>query len=540
MTSMARKYKTNGSGNCDSQYQRQADTDHLKRLMRRDIAAFYNALSGTGRRILANLIQSAPTVDKPYPFVISSLQHTAKCSKLSVLRTFPKGEKAGLLQREIHKSGRRHGTIITLYKERSEHFLNLYKQEYGLLLDTDHNRYQQGDTNADRYQLNFGNRQPRNSKQANQSLNISNNTDALFSRLSDQGKRVFGIISTIAEQNEQDEISLVIQSIARDAACSEVTARRVIKQGHEAGIYVKRTHERGPRFGIILKLNKNHMARVQELLKNFPAKAVINTDQYPSGVTKHDRYHERNDTSQDTNHDRYHISNADSAIKKDLIPCKSTVNTQRQDLSVTNADRYQNTHLLDRQIINLSNSEENEEERWARRLLSIAHNEFQILWPQLHNEKFGPDQIRQIVQHRLSFSETILDIENSLHAAEWELVNGTFPEARKGACNYLFATLKSKGSWRRPVGFMTPNEQALANAKKEKAVIRELQNLDRKKAKAASQAVQNEKFESWLADLNSEELAAIDAKCPMPPSTDESKRAWRKTFWSRHIHEAAA
>ncbi|GKT31328.1 hypothetical protein ADUPG1_001974, partial [Aduncisulcus paluster] len=124
------------------------------------------------------------------------------------MRTIPKGEEAGLFNRVDHESGRRHGSIITLYKERCDFFLSLYKQEYGLLLDTDHDRYQtQGVTNADRH---------------------------TFSRLSDQGKRVFGVISSVADHTEQDEISLVIQSIARDAACSEITARRVIKHGHEA------------------------------------------------------------------------------------------------------------------------------------------------------------------------------------------------------------------------------------------------------------------------------------------------------------------
>ncbi|GKT37514.1 hypothetical protein ADUPG1_003452, partial [Aduncisulcus paluster] len=91
-----------------------------------------------------------------------------------------------------------------------------------------------------------------------------------------QGKRVFGVISSVADHTEQDEISLVIQSIARDAACSEITARRVIKHGHEAGIYTKRTHERGPRFGIILKLNASPMERMKKLLQTFPAQDVTN------------------------------------------------------------------------------------------------------------------------------------------------------------------------------------------------------------------------------------------------------------------------
>ncbi|MFW5498414.1 MULTISPECIES: hypothetical protein [unclassified Maridesulfovibrio] len=540
MNATARKYEPQGSSNYSDQYQNQADTNHLKKLMRRDIAGFYNRLSVTGKRILAALIQAAPTMDEPFPFVISSLQHSIKCSKLSVLRSLPKGEKAGLFLREDHEAGRRHGSIITLYKERCEFFLSLYKQEYGLLLDTDHDRYQvQGVTNADRYQINFDNRSVQKAETA-QSLNLADNTDTLFSRLSDQGKRVFGIISSIADQTEQDEISLVIQSIARDADCSEVTARRVIKQGHEAGIYTKRTHERGPRFGIILKLNSDPMGRMKELLQAFPVQDVTNADRYQHGVTEHDRYHDRNDTDLDTKHDRYPVTNAILAAKQAVKPCQSKAEGNSAQQPDTNADRYQNPVLLDRQIKSLSGSEENEEERWARRLLSISTDEFQILWPRLHEERFGPDQIRQIIQHRLSFNETILDIENSLHAAEWELEYDTFPEARKGPCNYLFATLNSKGTWRRPVGFLTPNEQALANAKKEKAVIRELQELDKKKSKEAEQAARDEKFEAWLSEQTPEELQEIDALCSMPISTEATKRSWRKSYWTKNINRDAA
>ncbi len=540
MNATARKYEPQGSSNYSDQYQASADTDHLRKLMRRDIAGFYNRISVTGKRILAALIQAAPTMNEPFTYVVTKLQFPARCSKLSVLRTIPRGEEAGLFNRVDHESGRRHGSIITLYKERCEFFLSLYKQEYGLLLDTDHDRYQVQDvTNADRYQVNFGNKEDHKSKTA-QSLNLADNTDVLFSRLSDQGKRVFGIISSIGDQTEQDEISLVIQSIARDAACSEVTARRVIKHGHEAGIYTKRTHERGPRFGIIIKLNSGSMKRMKTLLQAFPAQDVTNADRYQHGVTEHDRYHDRNDTDLDTKHDRYPVTNAVLAAKQAVKPYQSKAEGNSVPQPDTNADRYKNPVLLDRQIKNLSGSEENEEERWARRLLSISTDEFQILWPRLHDERFGPDQIRQIIQHRLSFNETILDIENSLHAAEWELEHETFPEARKGPCNYLFATLKNKGTWRRPVDFLTPNEQALANAKKEKAIIRELKELDKKKSKEADQTARDEKFEAWLAEQTPEELQEIDELCSMPISTEATKRSWRKSYWNKNINRNAA
>lgn len=544
MTSTALKHETPDSGNRDDRYQDHADTDHLEKLMRRDITAFYNTLSGTGRRILAALIKSAPAMDEPYSLVISSLQHTAKCSKLSVLRTIPKGEKAGLFNREINHSGRRHGSVITLYKERCEYFISLFKHEYGLLTDTNHDWYQGPNvTKGDRYQTDFGNRQSQSSiinGSAQAMLNSSDKADALFSRLSDQGKRVFGIICSCSKEIAQSEINIVIQSIAREAACSEVTARRVIKHGHDAGIYSKSIHNRGPRFGIILQLNHEPFARIQELLKTFPPQPDTNADRYQASVTKGDWYHDRNDTDPDTKSDRYHVTNAGSCSKQPVIPCLSSFNTKSKDSFDTKGDRYQEPLLLDRQIKNLSNSEESEEERWARRLLSISTDDFQILWPRLYEKRFGPDQIRQIVEHRLSFGETVLDIENSLHAVEYHLEQDIFPQAKKGICNYVFGTLKRTGTFSRPAGFMTPNEKALANARKEKAVIKELQKNEKQKAKETYQAGQDEIFESWVATISAEELSEIDSKCALPLSTDESKRGWRKSYWTKHVQKAAA
>jgi len=502
---------------------------------------FYSSLSPTGKKIIAALIQSAPTMERSFPFVLSSLQNTAQCSKLSVLRTIPKGERAGLFERKNNEAGRRHGSIITLNKERCERFLALHSGEYGQPPVT--KDVTEADTNADRYPDTTGNTPDRNGRNTAHSLNMENKADRLFSRLSDQGKRVFGIISELADHVEKDEISLVIQSVAREALCSEVTARRVIKLGHENGLYSKRLHERGPRFGIILKLNTKPMERMKELLQAFPMRAdterIRKTDRYQSAATEHDRYIDRNVTDLDTKRERYPFSAITEHVKQAVNRYDSRADNNSASHPETNEDWYQDLFLLDRQKRNLSDSEENE--LWAQRLLSLSADDFETLWPRLHAEKFGPDQIRQIVHHRLPVGESVADIENSLHAVEWELEHDTFPKAHKGPCNYVFATLKSKGTWRRPVGFLTPNEQILANMEKEKAVIRKIDKLKKQQAKEAKQSVQDEKFEKWLAVQSPEELHEIDARCcPRPPKTDQSKRTWRKAYWNKFIIGKAA
>lgn len=297
---------------------------------------------------------------------------------------------------------------------------------------------------------------------------------------------MFTVISKLAEVTPSGKVHLIIKDLTEQTSCSEVTARRTVKRGQESGLYAKRLHERGPRFGVILKLNTKPMDRMKELLQAFPAR----NDQYQSDITEHDRIHEQNETDHATRLDRNHFNSEPAQAKQPLNLCQSRNNSKLPPHYETPKDRYHEHPILDRQIENLSNAEE---KLSARRLLEISAEDFEIHWPRLHEHKFGPNQIRQIVSHRVTGGETLLDIKNSLYAAEWELERETFPKNRKGPCNYLFATLKATGTWRRPVGFLTPNEQALANAKKEKGVVRALAEQKKQQAKKATQAKSDKK-----------------------------------------------
>lgn len=484
---------------------------------------FYNSLSGTGKNIIAALIRAAPTMEKSFPFVISTLQHTAKCSKPSVLRNIHKGEQSGLFERKNHDAGRRHGSIITLNKERCEQFLKLHFEEYAQLAGTQNGHDLNFiDSSHDLMDLNDI-----------QTLNLENKTDLFFSSLSNKDKRVLANISELATDTSCNGISFIIKDIAKDSCCSAMTAQRAIKRGQENGLYTKKQHERGPRFGVILKLNAKPMKRIKKLLRTFPVKDVTKVDQYHSYITEQNRYQERNDTDLDTKLDRYGFTKTCSHTRQKLNPYHPGDNGNLILLSGAKNDRYQKQVLLDRQIENLSSSEEKFQ---ARRLLEIGADEFKIFWPRLHTHRFGPNQIRQIVKYRVSGCETVLDLEDSLHAAEWELKHGTFPETHKGPCNYLFATLKDTGLWRRPVGFLTPDEQALADAEKEKSVIREQEKREQRQAKKEKQAKLNERFEAWLVTQTPEELAAIDSRCTVPPSTEESKHRWRRVYWGKNIY----
>lgn len=519
MTSEEHKRPSRKPDNCDDKQQFQTSAGYSRVLIRLKLNKLYRSLSYTAKNIIAVLIQSAPAMEKPFPIVISNLQHAAGCSKASILRHIPKGEQAGLYERKNHDAGRKHGSIVTLNKELCERFLELHSQEYG----------QSANTNNESYFILFdGSRD-----QCGQALDLENKTDLFFSSLSNTEKRVFTVISKLAEDVPSGKIHLIIKDVAEQTSCSEVTARRTVKRGQENCLYAKEQHERGPRFGVILKLNVKPMKRMQELLQAFPAKA----DQYQSDITEHDRIHEQNETDHATRLDRNHFSSDPAQAKHPLNPCQSGGGSNSVPRSDTQKDRYHEHLLLDRQIENLSNAEE---KLSARRLLEINAEDFEIHWPRLHEHKFGPNQIRQIVNHRVTGGETLLDIKNSLYAAEWELEHETFPKNRKGPCNYLFATLKDTGTWRRPVGFLSPNEQALANAKKENGVVRALAEQKKQQAKKETQAKSDKKFEAWLATQTPEALAEIDARCTVPPSTEESRRRWRRFYWGKNIYREEA
>ena len=502
-----------------------------------ELKNFIAALSPSGRRVIANLISRAPHMDRPFPCVVSQLRRCADCCKLTVLRNLTKAEKAGLMHRETSASGHRYGSMITLHASRCTEFMELYENEHGPVTEHDCNQY--APTEADRYQHRMGSSPHNETIHAFSQLDISCPVDELFMRLSDQGKRVLSVLSSIYNDNGGERIHLFVQHTARQACCSEVTARRVLRNAQKAGIFKKDTHQRGPRYGVLITPDHDNFKRLNRLLTALPpepvTEAVTRAARYQHPVTGHDRKHECHVTDPHTAAARYAVTDAQHMKKTPERPDFTGYAADHPAGTHGAPDRYQQAAILDREIKILSNArEEPEEDRCARRLLAISADYFQVLWPRLHRESFGPDQIRQIVQHRFSFDETVLDIENSLHAAEYELEQETFPKARKGICNYLFATLKNKGCWRRPPGFKTPGEQALANAEKELNTVQKLKELEKKKEKQAEQDQQDRKFETWLGGLTEKEIAEIDEGCALPMTTDVAKRSWRKRWWIRN------
>jgi DNA-binding MarR family transcriptional regulator len=496
-------------------YQAQGDTKHVPVVMHEDVARFYGRLSAQGRHVLARLISSAPAADTScgtsrFRIVVSSLARMAGCSRLSVLRNLPKGEKAGLFQRETDSRGPRHGSIVTLFLERCELFLTLYRRQYALLPggtpDTSHERYQSPV---------IGIRQ-------------DDPIAALASNLSEPAFRLFRELFRLP--SAQGNLTLSVQALARTVGASQTTARRSLKRGQAVGLFTRSSHPRGPRHGTVLELHPEPCRRFQQLMSEWNSKATCSPD------TSHERSQARPVTGPDryqgqgvTNHERYEENAKTHCNQRDFresIPS-----------SDTNGDRYQ-LPLLDRKNKNLSIlpediQEDDLEQRVARHLTGISLDEFQIVWPRLEAGGFGPAQVRQIVRHRLELGRTVRDLENSLHAVEFELTNGTFPETRKGVCNYVFGTLKLGGTWRRPQGFEAPEDRALRLAQEAEEKRLELERIQNDAKREKQRESLENSFESWLETLTEEERDRIASQAPVHVSSEMARRQWFKSYWRR-------
>ena len=515
-----------------------------------DIAQDYARLPRLGRMVLGSLLASLPTLEGSSPLVLAGVGRRVGCSKASLLRHVATGEEIGLFTRACHGSGRRHGLLIYPNTERCSEFLAVFRRDVPEHSGQD--RYHEPD------ELPF---------------------------ISSAGRRVLWLIEHCGRDSDVADIFLA--QLARMANCSEPTARRTVNRAAEAGLLGKETHPRGPRFGV--RITFTDRSRLKRIAATVPG----DTDQLWCQDTKNDRYHgpmfgrspAQGDTKPDrhgTNPDRYHKSppNRTSSLrddqgqlglpghllfssdtKADRYRLQTDTSYDRNDTGCdrtdANSDRYQDTKpdryatsgekplppwaaggsdtdrdwyqssLLDRQIKNLS--------VWENELLSLTRDECDILWPSLLAVGFGPNQIRQIVDHRLRLDQPLDDIMGSLHSAEWEVANGHFTQTNKGVASYLFVTLRNKGTYRRLPDYVSPEQQALNNAK---AALAARQEAEAMQAKLAGEN-KTQAFEHWLGNLPPNQLAEIDKLNPCSSvrfkESSPLVRGFRRAYWEQHV-----
>lgn len=144
-------------------------------------------------------------------------------------------------------------------------------------------------------------------------------------------------------------------------------------------------------------------------------------------------------------------------------------------------------------------------------LLAMDDECIKAEFPSLFGTGFGSSQVRQIVQSRMKSGAGLDFIIQGLRYADWELQGGLMcdrhGETVSDPCSYLFKSLIGQGHYRRPKGYLSPEELA-ENERKEDAV----------RVRKALQARYEEAFEVWRLSLSAGQIATILGNGSMTPS----------------------
>ena len=154
--------------------------------------------------------------------------------------------------------------------------------------------------------------------------------------------------------------------------------------------------------------------------------------------------------------------------------------------------------------------------------LSISQERVNVTWPTLAATGFGSYQIEQILQALTELGKPTDKIVQSLDHAEWELENGKMLDKAGSPvvdpCSWVFRSLVKTGYYRKPKGYISPEEQALNDSEETaKALL------------IARQRAEQAQFDAWKAGLTPEYLEAA-----MVGFVGGPKDQWLKAYWMKH------
>jgi hypothetical protein len=216
----------------------------------------------------------------------------------------------------------------------------------------------------------------------------------------------------------------------------------------------------------------------------------------------------------------YPSSRMESCMDSDMEPAMhSGENASPSILKEENSDRE-----------NLSiSSEKTERLENARKLEVLTECDIAFHWPELARLGFGTHQIRQIVQRLAQVGIASTQVMQGLIHAEWELAAGRMRDGTgtpvANPVNWIFSILARQGYYRRPEGYVSPEEQAAHDAAKEAEQVA-----------AAHTALFTAECSAWIATLSEENrqfiLSERKGQFPMPPEVLLTQH-FRSTIWPK-------
>lgn len=163
----------------------------------------------------------------------------------------------------------------------------------------------------------------------------------------------------------------------------------------------------------------------------------------------------------------------------------------------------------------------------SHRLESLSEEDVAFHWPNLAKAGFGTCQFRQILARLFQVGIGAGNLAQGLTYAEWELEHGTMRDKNgepvSHPLNWVFSSLARTGYYRRPQGYISPQEQAEIDATEEE-----------ERLKKARDARKKSSFEAWRAGLSPQEKNAIVAPenraFPMPEDTALRQHFFHKVW----------
>ena len=157
---------------------------------------------------------------------------------------------------------------------------------------------------------------------------------------------------------------------------------------------------------------------------------------------------------------------------------------------------------IDRKNFLSISSEETAEQKALRLLEALTEDDMAYHWPNLAKVGFGTYQIRQIIERLTQANLSMKNVIQGLTHAEWELAAGSM-RAKTGQqvskpVDWVFISLSKTGYYRRPEGYVSPQEQAELDAAEEAGRVTRVCE-ERKKAA----------FDVWILELPPKERTAI-------------------------------
>lgn len=155
--------------------------------------------------------------------------------------------------------------------------------------------------------------------------------------------------------------------------------------------------------------------------------------------------------------------------------------------------------------------------------LSISQERIQLTWPHLARHGFGVPQVDQIVLALAELGTGPDKVVQGLHHAEWELEHGKMLDKNgvpvADPCSWVFRSLARTGYYRKPPGYVSPEEQALLDAEE-----------TAKKLAATRQRAEQAQYEAWRAGLSPEALQAAMVGYVGGPREQWLKSRWMKQY----------